>query len=167
MYSTLLPLLLIGRYQACHSHSGDPTSTHSQQQLVRQYLAQNRCQETRHHRHNRNTPPRSACPTTTLTRPRPGSAASMWPSPPAELRNRSQTSTGRCQSSRSLWSSVSARCTKTPLPTRNHTRSCKTSCCAPTASVPPRERANGWTTRVAATTGPPCGTSSTLCSHPQ
>jgi hypothetical protein len=34
MYSTSLPLLLIERY-----HVGDPTSTRSQQELVRQFLA--------------------------------------------------------------------------------------------------------------------------------
>jgi hypothetical protein len=37
-----MPLLLIGRYHACLSHSGNPTNTRTQQQLVRQCLAQNR-----------------------------------------------------------------------------------------------------------------------------
>jgi hypothetical protein len=70
-----------------------PTSTRSQQQLVRLCLTQNHSQGTRHrprHPRNQNTPPQSACPTTMPTRPRRGSAASMRPSPPAGSRKRSK-----------------------------------------------------------------------------
>ena len=45
MYSTLLPLLLIGPFHACLSHSGDPTITCSQQKDTQ-------CPD-QHHRHRR------------------------------------------------------------------------------------------------------------------
>jgi hypothetical protein len=80
MYITLLPLLFIGRFHAFRSHSGDPTSTRSQQQLVRQCLTQDRRQGThrrRCHLRQQNTPPQSVYPTTTPTCPRHGSAAVM------------------------------------------------------------------------------------------
>ncbi len=100
MYSTLLPLLLIGRFHAGLSHSGDPTITSSQQKAMLCPDQHHQCCCCCHHR-PRISLAQSASRTTIVTHRRHGSATLTRPLPPAGSQGQSQNFAGHCGSFRS------------------------------------------------------------------